>query len=1053
MNDKPSLAHLASEKYVEEVAKGAGEKTVEYATDDPEKRMAEAQQRADEAKEQARPYKGQDVSPRSPANCLLSFMLTSSSDSSLARETSIGSHEALHFPLHVNNVTEAAQFLLWYLENVRKEGGKEALPWLSDCKLLLYEHPELYAVVKDAHSMQDFTKLDQSDLLHRCRVRWSSQFKESREILEGLSVAGTMPLLSNGERWLAYGFWVPTPNTTRSTTHSDSSPSNRDQDLASTEHIRAMRILAAQVNPTQKCPNMCLHDLGHFHEDPILRERLAKIFHRSNTFLVNVAGSGKSRLLYEGLCIRWGLLLSVFQAQHVWPLTIGDLHCVLRDSDWCGVKALDQSQNWTEIVPRDDTSFLETNLKLAHRRFSEVLLSRLLTFQEFMRNIGSGREYKRSWLEMQLHQPDERPLEHLYAALQKANVDDRVINDAVAKSLEEIFAVLDLPEGERFYIVVDQAEEATYAQWDYRPLSHFKAFRDENGENYPILKEMLRCWHAHMRAFPVSFVVSGREIQREFFTGEEWSSYSWTSNTGSFDGGEDQRGYLARYLPPGLASPAKEEFLDRACRLLAGRYRITADFVAYMLSTNYRESCDRLLTRFVFALCRGLNYRDPMANNFHPEEKLVYGSRDRADIHYSLLHALCFAQCLTGSLCDNVNLVANGYGRFTDANMSTIAIDEIPTIGRAAYWFDATDSYTHCDRGEARRSLTDIDYFVQKIFPDIKGPQKDHHITCHIATCLAVLFERPIRMWDLLSFPLPTPRWAGQSSALVTRQQTSKIMLHITPFRFTQRTHRALVTRSRNLSDLAAWLEGSEESTPFVLHSTDSGEVLMFCLQMEGTELFWVFLKVATHASGEEMSPSDLAQCYESMDPAVLFANKKDDDPDIVSLLKGLPNKCPGTGPYGVLRVVVPFNANTDINERSFVANGNSVALLSTDVLQRYVSGNQIVGEAIAQEVLFALTGEREFLGQYSLSDTFRGRLYRHPWWDNVPEAPQPSQASSSLRPKAKPKPTKAATTAAKRKRRSATAVDEGLGQTGEAEDEDSGPPSKRLRSKAKRRI
>jgi hypothetical protein len=117
-------------------------------------------------------------------------MLTSTSDSeSLARQTSTGKHEgklchhrlgtytslivvlALQFSLHINNVTEAAQFLLWYLENVRKEGGKEALPWLSDCKLLLYEHPEFYAVVKDAQSTQDFTKLDQSGAFREPCVR------------------------------------------------------------------------------------------------------------------------------------------------------------------------------------------------------------------------------------------------------------------------------------------------------------------------------------------------------------------------------------------------------------------------------------------------------------------------------------------------------------------------------------------------------------------------------------------------------------------------------------------------------------------------------------------------------------------------------------------------------------------------------------------------------------------------------------------------------------------------------------------------------------------
>jgi hypothetical protein len=169
-----------------------------------------------------------------------------------------------------------------------------------------------------------------------------------------------------------------------------------------------------------------------------------------------------------------------------------------------------------------------------------------------------------------MHQPDEQPIESLLAALQQAPVDDKVINEAIAYNLAEIFAALDIPAGERFYIVLDQAEAVTHRRFWF---SHSHAFRDQakNGETYPVLKEILRCWHAHVKDYPVSFIVSGRVIPKEYFTGEEWGSYQWTSDTGCFDGGEDQRRYLAKYLSPDMAALERERFLDQACKLLPGR--------------------------------------------------------------------------------------------------------------------------------------------------------------------------------------------------------------------------------------------------------------------------------------------------------------------------------------------------------------------------------------------------------------------------------------------------------------------------------------------------
>ncbi|KAK7032440.1 hypothetical protein VNI00_012998 [Paramarasmius palmivorus] len=885
-----------------------------------------------------------------------------------------------------DTIDNAAQFMLWYFNSVRKEEIKDPLRWLSDCRHLLNDNSELYMILKNAHATQDFTQLDQSDLLHRCRVRWSSQFEQVRNILAGLGTAGTMPLLLNAKPWLAYGFWEPPPPEP-----DFGYPESREEwkrNPAFIEHIKALEIPMTQVNPTPKLPDLALHDLGRFHENPVLMDRLTSIFNdTSNT----------------------------------------------------------SEDSWTTSLPQENySSALESNIKLAHRRFSEVLLSRLLTLQEFMRNIGSGQEFRRSWLEMQIHQPNERPLERLCAAVQSAGADDRVINDAIGKSLEEIFSQLDLPEGERFYVVLDQAEAASQTWYE---SAHLGAFRDEKGKDYPILKEILRCWQAHMKSFPVSFVVSGREIPKEYFTSEEWSNYRWTSDTGCFNGGEEQRQYIARYLPPSMTGPAKEDFLDRACKLLPGRFRITARFVAFLLSDIFRPSCDDLLDWYVYTPWQ-LRSDDPMLHDFDAGD-VSYEPKILATINRSLVHALCFGEGINIPSCENSRVVLNGYGRFVDASMSTIAIGEIPIISRAAYKFcnsERCNAYFDNAQLEEHRSLTDIDYFVQRVLPSARnGSQKDHLTTCHIIACLAALFEHGHRMYDVFSFPALTPSWAGQYGKLALRQRAPDDTLRISPFQFTKRTYRKLVTRPSNLCDLAAWIEGRGENTPFCLHSTESGDIIITCIQMQGGGLFWAFIKVVTQFNGEEMPTSDLAQCYESMDPALLFSDCKIDDPDIPSLLKNLLQKCPQIGPYNVLRVVVPFNAKIDINHPEFSRKKGSVALLGTDLLQSYVCAKELNGETMAHNVIFALTGQRESLEPYSEQKLVLSCSDR--WWvgwKEGPKAPQPSPPSKAATSRHEKLTAMVAT---KRKRHSALPGHvEVLDDVGATEDDLARLPFKRLR-------
>ncbi|KAG5640723.1 hypothetical protein DXG03_007422 [Asterophora parasitica] len=148
-----------------------------------------------------------------------------------------------------------------------------------------------------------------------------------------------------------------------------------------------------------KTPVMLLHNLGSFRDDPVLNERIRTIFRQGqNTyishietasfktnsplcrFLVNVSASGKTRLLYEGLCQHWGLYFT-FHPDELEPRT-------LHKSSYPHILPKSEPlfrSNLPEPMALGFTILLAKNHEIVNRRFSLVLLVHLLVFREFLR--------------------------------------------------------------------------------------------------------------------------------------------------------------------------------------------------------------------------------------------------------------------------------------------------------------------------------------------------------------------------------------------------------------------------------------------------------------------------------------------------------------------------------------------------------------------------------------------------------------------------------------------------------------------------------------------
>ncbi|KAJ3846281.1 hypothetical protein EV368DRAFT_52998, partial [Lentinula lateritia] len=198
----------------------------------------------------------------------------------------------------------------------------------------------------------------------------------------------------------------------------------------------------------------------------------------------NTSGTGKTKLLFEGLCLHWGFYLTC--AVDIFFLGAGDLPSVVNEISW--------DSSWTPRLPSSSsanyTSSLQTNLRLTYRTISEVLIARLILFKMYLEicsKEGFCLEQRQCWLESQIFPRDIPTTFDLFGML-KSTIADACLNDkdldkAIMHCLDEIQNIWEVSINDCFYITLDEANVVSQ--------KHEEAFEDQYG-HYPILKEIIR---------------------------------------------------------------------------------------------------------------------------------------------------------------------------------------------------------------------------------------------------------------------------------------------------------------------------------------------------------------------------------------------------------------------------------------------------------------------------------------------------------------------------------------------------------------------------------
>jgi hypothetical protein len=298
-------------------------------------------------------------------------------------------------------------------------------------------------------------------------------------------------------------------------------------------------------------------------------------------FLVNSSGTGKTRLLYEGLCQNWGLYFTA--AVDSGFLGTPDMQTTIKNQfemnrDFHQYPSLDRT-----IV--DIPKAMQQNSERVSRFFSPILLARLLVFHLFLEiasQFGLTEDHKKRWLLLQLNPDSLSPLGPLafgLGALEQlptmlAKEDTTYIREDIADVLRKIRRLLG--DHEHLFIVVDEAQ-VTAKKFD-------KAF----ATGKPLLTEIMRLWGSHT-AKDQSFIYAGTDIPKTLFEGVdgEGSDYEWCSGTGAFETAEAQNRYISSFLPLGFStSPTGSFLITRMSNWLLGRYGNCLSVKIILISTG-----------------------------------------------------------------------------------------------------------------------------------------------------------------------------------------------------------------------------------------------------------------------------------------------------------------------------------------------------------------------------------------------------------------------------------------------------------------------------------
>ncbi|KAI5891703.1 uncharacterized protein SCHCODRAFT_02505094 [Schizophyllum commune H4-8] len=695
-----------------------------------------------------------------------------------------------------------------------------------------------------------------------------------------------------------------------------------------------------------------LHDLNVTTPDTTpQRSRLKEIFQTGqHTIIINGAGTGKTRLLFEGLSTRWGLYLPCVSG----PSAPGSLDLNT------GLLQL-SSLSARKDAPKAQTGDLDSrSAGILRRIFTQILLSRLTLFELYLRHAPlDDPNVRMRWLRFQLFPSAKLCYDMFDDFFRAISEHDASMEYLEGRIRDAIFGIRSLlGHDEPIYCVVDDAQRA-----------HLQSLAGPGPTT--ALRQMLLVWESFDA---MTFVLAGQPFDCSHFHNSGATPYRVWTDTGFFDGDEEQRRYVRRYLPPDLQSTqSTEKLLDRICLWLRGRYRITTYFIYCLLTTRFQNP-HTLLTSYV-----------RMYAGIQPED---------GPIHTDY------------RLRSEYNRLVSGYSRYDPSqtlprdvyawSSAQMALHRLIALGQGSVIFTGDCSrpvshrfamFANSDGSEAifcepciifplarlvfHRWGPSYGYLCTSVASALQDPP--HEPPLHLAsiTLLLLALKGDRKLCDIFALAEPFPEWAQQTCKLVRLSRSEEAnTIHAVPYETPFPGGR---DQDPWATESPSWLR-HDATEPFFVASECSRADLLFAVQLADGDVLFVALKIMLKNKHVDAPIENIELRLANMEPDRLFQvwsqSARIDNEDMLNSLSQVPTgaglsldlQTPivGSGEPRVLRAFATFPDATDIGSLQQDTSSQPRAALKMDALQKL--SEDIPWDATLRRIYSALIDRRKQL-------------------------------------------------------------------------------------------
>jgi hypothetical protein len=290
--------------------------------------------------------------------------------------------------------------------------------------------------------------------------------------------------------------------------------------------------------------------------------------------LINTSGSGKTRLLLDGLCRNWGFYFTA----------IRDSTPIGSDDFRLAMEGLDKSLGYKKATMlMNDPRAMDDIKQKTHRRLMELLLARFILLKLFIqeaRRLPDGldvKNHRRAWVLLQV-QPcqlfGEDIFHSLTTLLRRESLEDLELDiQAHYKALEDI---LERPATRTLgrvpiYCVVDESQ-------DLGSSRKGRIVGEDLETKRPLFRQVYLSFTRILPSEHMITIFSGTGIDYQslaevlHFQFLKPYPYEIIKDVGAFEDREIQARYIQHYLKVDWTKPNWSAFLDRAWGWCRGRY-------------------------------------------------------------------------------------------------------------------------------------------------------------------------------------------------------------------------------------------------------------------------------------------------------------------------------------------------------------------------------------------------------------------------------------------------------------------------------------------------